>query len=118
MNLVYQVNERVNVEEVVELIRRSSVKRNDQDAHRLVRIVPQANIVVAARDGRKLVGLVRGLRECSGCCYVSDLIVDSAYTGQGIGEQLIRQVHAAIGDNTLIVLVPSPEAAAYSAEID
>lgn len=118
MDLKFSVNERVGVTEAIDLLKRSEMKRPDEDAHRLVRIVPQANIVVAARDGRKLVGLARGLKECSGCCYLSDLIVDRAYRDQGLGEQLIRRVRNAIGENTLIVLVPAPDAVVYNAEID
>ncbi len=115
MELAYALNERIDVADAVELLKRSS--RGHDDAKRLVRIVPDANIVVTARDGKKLVGLARGLKEISGCCYVSDLIVDSAYTDQAVGENLIRHIHDAIGENTLIVLVPAPDAMAYNANI-
>lgn len=117
MNLVYAINEKVDVAEVVELLRRSNFSRGADDAMRLVRLVPQANVVVTARDGKKLVGLARGLKELSGCCYLSDLIVDRAYVGGPIGEALIRQVREAIGENTLIVLVPAPDAMSYSTDI-
>jgi ribosomal protein S18 acetylase RimI-like enzyme len=118
MDLTYHVNERVEVQDAVDLLRRSELKRPHDDAHRLVRIVPQANIVVTVRDGQKLVALARGLKECSGCCYISDLIVDPAYTDRALGEQMIRRVHDEIGENTLIVLVPAPDAMVYDAEID
>jgi ribosomal protein S18 acetylase RimI-like enzyme len=115
MQLAYALNERVDVADAVELLKRSNLSKDD--AQRLVRIVPEANVVVTARDGEKLVGLARGLKEISGCCYLSDLIVDKAYTDQAIGENLIRHVHDAIGENTLIVLVPAPDAMAYNADI-
>lgn len=117
MKFVYHVNETVDLPDVIDLLRRSKAKRRDGDARRLVRIVPEANVVVSVRDGKKLVGLARGLKEASGCCYLSDLIVDKDYQQHGLGEQLIRQVHALVGENSLIVLVPSPNAAAYSADI-
>src|SRR5690349_4626812 len=118
MELTFAVNEVVDVQEVVTLMRRSDLKRQDDDAHRLVRIVPQANIVVTARDGQKLVGLARGLKEVSGCCYLSDLIVDRAYIGEAVGEKLIRQVGMMVGENSLIVLVPAPDAMVYNTAID
>lgn len=118
MDLSYHVNECVEVSEAINLLKRSELKRPDEDAHRLVRIVPQANIVVTARDGRKLVGIARGLHDVSGCCYLSDLVVDTQYRDQAVGEQLIRQVRKAVGDNSLIVLVPAPDAMAYSAELE
>lgn len=118
MNLIYTINDVIEANEVIDLVKRSAHSRPADDAHRLVRIVPQANIVVTARDGNKLVGLARGLKELSGCCYLSDLVTDVNYNNQNIGEQLIRQVRQAIGENTLIVLVPAPEAMAYSTEIE
>ena len=118
MELTFTVNEIVDVQEALELLKRSELKRRADDAHRLVRIVPDANIVVTARDGQKLVGLARGLKEVSGCCYLSDLIVDRAYTGEAVGEKLIRQVSAAIGQHALIVLVPAPDAMVYNTEIE
>lgn len=118
MDITYAVNEVVEVSEAVALVRRSNLKRRDDDAHRLVRIVPQANIVVTARDGKKLVGIARGLKEINGCCYVSDLIVDRDYLNDAIGESLIRHVRDAVGEGTLIVLVPAPDAMAFNAEIE
>jgi hypothetical protein len=117
MELTFAVNDVVAVQDVLELLKRSAPKRYSDDAHRLVRIVPDANIVVTAKDGRKLVGLARGLKETS-CCYLSDLFVDPAYADEAIGERLIRRVSEAIGEHSLIVLVPAPDAMAYSAEIE
>ncbi len=118
MQLTFATNEIVDVSDAVELLRRSRAKREPADAHRLVRIVPQANVVVTARDGRRLVGLARGIKEVGGCCYLSDLIVDKDYVGAEIGEQLIRHVRREIGENSLIVLIPAPDAMAYTADID
>ena len=118
MELTFTVNEIVDAQEALDLLKRSELKRRSDDAHRLVRIVPEANIVVTARDGQKLVGLARGLKEVSGCCYLSDLIVDRAYASEAVGEKLIRRVSEAIGEHSLIVLVPAPDAMVYSAEIE
>jgi ribosomal protein S18 acetylase RimI-like enzyme len=118
MPITYAVNEIIEVSDAVELLRRSRAAAPSDDAHRLVRIVPEANVVVTARDNGRLIGLARGLKEDSGCCYLSDLIVDRAYQSQGIGEQLIRHAHDVVGEHALILLVPSPNAMVYSAEID
>ncbi len=117
MELKFAVNENVKVAEVVELLKRSTLPTCKDEARRLVRLVPQANVIVTARDGKRLVGLARGLKEVSGCCYLSDLIVDKAYADKAVGARLIREVRKAIGENTLVVLVPAPDAMAYSAEI-
>jgi len=118
MELTFAVNEILDAQDALDLLKRSELKRRADEAHRLVRIVPDANIVVTARDGHKLVGLARGLKEVSGCCYLSDLIVDRAYAAEAIGEKLIRHVSEAIGENSLIVLVPAPDAMVYSTELE
>lgn len=113
----YAVNPVVDASEAMSLQKRADCSKPAEDAHRLVRVVANANIVVTARDGNRLVGLARGLKEESGCCYLSDLLVDRDYQNQGIGAQLIREVRKHLGENSLIVLVPSPDAVAYSTEI-
>jgi len=116
--ITFSINPILEASEAMSLLKRSDSRKPEHDAHRLVRIVPHANVVVTARDGAKLVGLARGLNEASGCCYLSDLLVDRDYQQQGIGEQLIRQVRKAVGDHALIVLIPAPEEMAYSTELD
>lgn len=117
MELQYAINENLELEDVIGLLRRSNSTRPEGDARRLVRIVPEANVVVTVRDGAKLVGLARGLKEMSGCCYLSDLLVDKDYQKLELGGEMIRRVRRMVGENSLIVLVPAPSAMAYSAEI-
>lgn len=108
MDVTFHVNERVDALEAIQLLRRSQTGRPDDDAHRLVRILPQANIVVTARKDGQLVGLARGLREASGCCYLSDLIVDAPFRDANLGSQLIECVRDVVGEQSLIVLAPAP----------
>lgn len=117
MDLQYAINEHLELEDVVGLLRRSQATRSEGDARRLVRIVPEANVVVSVRDGARLVGLARGLKEMSGCCYLSDLLVDKDYQKMELGGEMIRRVRQLVGDKSLIVLVPAPGAMAYRAEI-
>lgn len=112
--LRYTVNPVVKPETVRDLLKRAEMDRAEEDADRLVRIAPEANIVLACYDGGKLVGLARGLKEMSGCCYLSDLVVDRAYQSRSVGEQLIRRVRQVVGEHALILLVRASDVAVYN----
>jgi predicted N-acetyltransferase YhbS len=76
-------------------------------------MVANANLVVCARDGEKLVGIARALTDFSYCCYLSDLAVDREYQRMGIGRELVRLVHEQVGDESMLLLLAAPEAQEY-----
>lgn len=76
-------------------------------------MVGNANLIITARDGERLVGIARALTDFSYCCYLSDLAVDAAYQRRGIGQELIRQVQEAIGPESMLLLLAAPQAAEY-----
>ena len=62
------------------------------------------------RDGR-LVGFARSLTDFCFCCYLSDLAVDKACQGQGIGKRLIEETRTAAGGaQTTTLLLSAPTA--------
>lgn len=88
-------------------------RRPVDDLPRLDRMLRQADVIITARDERRLVGVSRAITDFSYCCYLSDLAVDVAYQRQGIGKRLIAETHAAAGELTSLVLVAAPTAEAY-----
>lgn len=92
-------------------------RRPVQDLPRLRRMLQEADLVVTARDGQRLVGVSRALSDFSYCCYLSDLAVDADYQRQGIGRRLIAETHALAGPLTTLVLVAAPAAESYYAKI-
>ncbi len=118
MSLIFTLNPIVQAEQVADLLRRAELNRPEEDAHRLIRIRPKANVVLGAFDGPTLVGLARGLREMGGCCYLSDLIVDRAYQGQGVGEALIRHVREVVGEHAMIMLVRAEDVPVYNTDVE
>lgn len=83
------------------------------DLPRLDKMLRQANVIVTARDGRRLVGISRAVTDFSYCCYLSDLAVDVAYQRQGIGKRLIAETHKTAGELTTLTLVAAPAAESY-----
>ena len=88
-------------------------RRPIDDLPRLEKMLRQADIIVTAREGNRLVGVARAITDFAYCCYLSDLAVDVAYQRQGIGKQLIAETHKAAGDLTSLILVAAPAAEAY-----
>ena len=58
-----------------------------------------AYLVICVRDGDKAVGVVRLLWDGGYVAFLSDLIVDPEYQGQGIGRELVETVIRRIKDN-------------------
>jgi predicted N-acetyltransferase YhbS len=88
-------------------------RRPADDVPRLQQMLDRADIIIAARDAGRLVGIARAVTDFSYCCYLSDLAVDVAYQGRGIGERLIEETHARAGKGTTLILVAAPAAESY-----
>ena len=117
MAIVYTTEEWLKPAEFVDILHRSGLaaRRPVDEPERIRRMVENASIIVCARDlGGRLVGVARSLTDFTFCCYLSDLAVDRAWQGQGIGRELIRRTHAAAGgDHVTLLLLSAPAAMGY-----
>jgi predicted N-acetyltransferase YhbS len=105
--------------EFVDLLARTSLgaRRPIDDLARIARMLEQADVIVTARISGRLVGVARALTDFSFCTYLSDLAVDEAFQGRGIGYELMREVHAAAGLETRLILIAAPLARTYYAQM-
>jgi ribosomal protein S18 acetylase RimI-like enzyme len=92
-------------------------RRPADDLERLEQMLRNADIIVTARDGKKLVGVSRAISDFAYCCYLSDLAVDVAYQRQGIGKRLIEETRTRAGQRTTLILVSAPTAESYYPKI-
>jgi predicted N-acetyltransferase YhbS len=76
-------------------------------------MIEHADVIVTARHAGTLVGVSRAITDYSYCTYLSDLAVDAAFQGRGIGRELIRRTHDAAGSHTTLLLVAAPGARTY-----
>jgi len=113
MSLSFRTETDTDPNEVATLYRRAGLIRPVDDPGRMKRMMASANLVICARDGERLVGIARALSDFSYCCYLSDLAVDPDYQRQGIGQELIRLVGMAIGDESMLLLLSAETAHAY-----
>jgi ribosomal protein S18 acetylase RimI-like enzyme len=109
----YRENERLQPLDVARVFDASGIVRPTGDLARIARMFENANLVVSAWDGARLVGVCRALTDYSYCCYLSDLAVDAAYQKRGIGREMIRRVQAAIGEEASLILLSAPGAMGY-----
>lgn len=103
-------------DEFIDVLMRSGLaeRRPVRDPHRIQRMIEGADIVLTARapDGL-LIGISRAITDGAFCCYLSDLAVDKAWQGQGVGKALIDRTHAEAGSETKLILTAAPGAETF-----
>ena len=92
-------------------------RRPIDDLARLEKMLRQADLIITARDGTRLVGVSRAITDFAYCCYLSDLAVDISFQHQGIGKRLIKETHRRAGDQVTLILLAAPAAVGYYPKI-
>jgi len=112
----YTIEPDLGAEEFADVLRRSTLaeRRPLEEPGTLEGMLRHAGVIVCARDGAGLlVGVSRAITDFSYCTYLSDLAVDEAFQGHGIGRELIRLTHEAAGLSTNLILLAAPKARSY-----
>ncbi len=117
MKISYLINPNLKPKEVVTLFVDSGIKRPVNNIGRIKRMIENANLIICARDDKKLVGILRAVTDYSYCCYVSDLAVDKKYQRLGIGKKLLKLARKTLGNQVMILLLSAPEADAFYSHI-
>jgi GNAT superfamily N-acetyltransferase len=113
----YQTDVPITEVGLADLFVRSGIRRPVDDLPRIAKMIQHANLIITAWSGDRLVGVARSLTDFTFCCYLSDLAVDLAFQKQGIGKELVRLTKAAVGDDSMLLLLAAPEAAEYYPKI-
>jgi predicted N-acetyltransferase YhbS len=110
----YRTGNDLVLDQVIDLYRSSTLgaRRPVDDRERMGQMLRNANLVVTAWDGTRLVGIARSMSDFCYVTYLSDLAVDAAYQRQGIGRELIRRTRTA-GGQAAVVLLAAPAAIEY-----
>ena len=109
----YRDNQQLEPVEVARVFEASGISKPTKDISRIAQMFANANIVISAWDGTRLVGVCRALTDYSYCCYLSDLAVNVAYQKHGIGRELIRRTQSIIGEEVSLILISAPDAISY-----
>lgn len=112
----YQQEPGLTADEFISVLERSTLaeRRPVDDRERIELMLRRADLILTARNrDRLLVGVARALSDFSYATYLSDLAVDRAYQGRGVGRELIRQTRLAGGEQAMLILLAAPKARSY-----
>lgn len=95
------LEERISAEEYIDFLKRTDLGSQypkERFEKRIAKLVNTVSISLVARNkSGTVVGVLFGLSDFAYWLYVTDLGVDRAYTGQGIGRQLMKTAHEIAG---------------------
>lgn len=113
--ITYTLEPGLAADEFIDVLRRSTLaeRRPVEDAARVERMLRNANLIVTGRADGLLVGVARSITDFAYCLYLSDLAVDQAWQGRGIGQELMRQTKEAAGGGVTCWLVSAPKAVSF-----
>lgn len=112
----YGIEPNLEVAEFVDVLHRSTLaeRRPMDEPETLAGMLRHADVIATARtEAGLLVGISRAITDFSYCTYLSELAVDQALKGQGIGRELIRLTHETAGLHTSLILLAAPKARTY-----
>ena len=93
--------ERLSAEEYIGFLRRTDLGSQypkERFHERIAKLVNTVSLSLTAREENgRVVGVLFGLTDFAYWLYVTDLGVDRAYTGQGIGRRLMKTAHDMAG---------------------
>ncbi len=113
MTITYSTNDMPSAAEVADLLRAGGFNRPLDDLGRVERMLRNADVIVTARDGGTLVGIVRGLADFAVYALVTELAVAAPYKRSGIGRELLRLFREQASDECAIILHSSEEGHAF-----
>ena len=95
------MEERISAEEYIDFLKRTDLGSQypkERFENRIAKLVNTVSISLVARNEiGTVIGVLFGLTDFAYWLYVTDLGVDRAYTGQGIGRQLMKTAHEIAG---------------------
>lgn len=117
MNAIqYKQEQDLESKEFIDCLVRSTLaaRRPVDQLETIEGMLRNANVIVTARtESGILIGVSRAITDFHYCTYLSDLAVDQAWQGQGIGRKLIEQTHEIAGLSTMLLLLSAPAAESY-----
>lgn len=112
--ITYQIEPDLSAAEFAAVLVSSGLAaRRPSEPARLDHMLRAAQVIVTARDGANLVGVARSITDWAYVLYCSDLCVDMAWQGRGIGRELLAQTAAAAPDVQTCLLLSAPAAVGF-----
>lgn len=115
MGIEYSASRRISAADLISVLERSglSKRRPVEEIDRIEGMVEHADLTCTAWDGNTLVGVARSVTDFVYCCYLSDLAVDEAYQGRGIGTALVSLTRSRLSPGASLILLAALGAEEY-----
>lgn len=99
----------------ISILRRSGLaeRRPVAEPDRIAQMLAHANLTITAWHGETLVGVARSMTDFAYFCYCSDLAVDKAYQGRGIGQGLLQATRNRLHPKATFYLRSAPAAVSF-----
>ncbi len=119
MEIEYKVNHPITSGQFIELLKKTSLgdRRPIEDESIIKGMLENANLIVTAWCGEKLIGIARSVTDFHYCCYLSDLAVDENIQSMGVGKTLILVTKEELTPNCKVILLSAPQAEGYYPKI-
>lgn len=119
MSIVYEINKKPTGDEFISLLQSSGLaeRRPVDNRQCLIGMMENANLVITARVDGLLIGIARSMTDFHYACYLSDLAVDRAYQGQGVGTMLQTITLGELKPSCKLILLAAPAANGYYARL-
>ena len=111
----YEINNSVSTADFSSLLKSSifGERRPIDDIECIKGMLKNSKLTISAWDNNKLVGISMSVTGFNYCCYLSDLVVDKEYQGQGVGEELLKITKKSLRTFCMIILLSAPDALEY-----
>lgn len=113
MEIIYKIDCKPTIEQVIELYENCGLPRPTHDKDRIAKMYEHANLVVTAWADDVLVGVSRCITDWAWSCYLADLAVKKEFKTAGIGRKLIDLTKQAVGEQSMVLLLSVPTAMEY-----
>jgi N-acetylglutamate synthase-like GNAT family acetyltransferase len=116
--IIYKIEKFLAPSEFRDVLIKSTLaeRRPVDDFERIKKMCANANLIVTAREDKKLIGVARSVTDFAYCTYLSDLAVDINYQKMGIGKRLIEETKKA-APQAKVILLSAPAAIDYYPKI-
>lgn len=113
--ITYAIEPDLTADDFIDVLERSGLaeRRPVSDRPRVEAMLRNAQLIITARADGALIGVARSVTDFVYCCYLSDLAVDRAWQGHGIGKELMRRTRDAVGEGTMCLLLSAPKAVSF-----
>jgi ribosomal protein S18 acetylase RimI-like enzyme len=89
MDITYTNQKDFTSQQVLDLYTSVGWSAYTKDLPKLLRAISKSSLVISARHGDELVGLIRTLTDGETIAYIQDILVKPAFQGKGIGDELM-----------------------------